>query len=126
MNAAQWSDLPLVLTSEQAAGVLQIDRRTLTDMLNHGALRGIRVGKKWRVSRTEMMQFVEGNGAKITPPLASTRPEEAATLVNKGGLLVVRASLPFDLTDFIKQEREQRITEFLILDARAVVTRTAR
>ena len=69
--------------------------------------------------------FSDAIGAKITLPIASTKPEEAATLVNKGGLLVVRASLPFDLTDFIKQEREQRITEFFILDARAVVTRTA-
>jgi len=114
MNAAQWSDLPLVLTSEQAAGVLQIDRRTLTNMLNHGALRGVKIGKKWRVSRTEMMRFVEGNGAKI-PPLAAPlgRPEAVATLVNKDGLLVVRAELLSDLAEVVKQEREQRITELM-------------
>jgi excisionase family DNA binding protein len=111
MNAAQWSDLRLVLTSEQAAGVLQIDRRT--NMLNHGGLRGIKVGKKWRVSRTEMMRFVEGNGTKIIPLTASTSPEEVATLVNKGGLLVVRANLPFDLPDFIQQAREQRLTALM-------------
>ncbi|WP_423226390.1 helix-turn-helix domain-containing protein [Candidatus Amarolinea aalborgensis] len=113
MNAAQWSDLPLVLTSEQAAGVLQIDRRTLTNMLNHGALRGVKIGKKWRVSRTEMMRFVEGNGAKITPLAASLGPEAVATLVSKDGLLVVRAELLSDLAEVVKQEREQRITELM-------------
>lgn len=113
MNAAQWSDLPLVLTSEQAAGVLQIDRRTLTNMLNHGALRGVKIGKKWRVSRTEMMRFVEGNGAKTTPLAASLGPETVPTLMNKNGLLVIRAELLSDLTDIVKQEREQRITELI-------------
>jgi hypothetical protein len=29
MNASQWSDLPLVLTSDQAAAVLQVNRRTV-------------------------------------------------------------------------------------------------
>ena len=55
MNTAQWSELPLVLTSDQAALVLQINRRTLTNMLDRGALRGVKIGKEWRVSRDDAL-----------------------------------------------------------------------
>lgn len=113
MNASQWSDLPLVLTSEQAAEVLQINRRTLTNMLDRGTLRGVKIGKEWRVSRTEIMRFVEGNGTK-TPPVAASAPSEAAaTLVNKGGVLVVQAEPLVDLTDIVKQERARRVAELI-------------
>ena len=96
MNASQWSDLPLVLTSEQAALVLQINRRTLTNMLDHGKLRGVKIGKEWRASRGEMMRFVEGSDTVM----ASNTParSDAGVLVNKNGLLVVRAEPLTDLT----------------------------
>jgi excisionase family DNA binding protein len=113
MNASQWSDLPLVLTSDQAAVVLQINRRTLTNMLDRGALRGVKIGKEWRVSRAEIMRFVEGNGTRTSPIAASVQSETAATLVNKGGLLVVRAEPLTDLTNIVKQEREQRVAELI-------------
>jgi excisionase family DNA binding protein len=58
----QWSDLPLVLTSEQVAAVLQLKRRTVANMLGRGELQGVRVGKSWRVSRTALMQFVGEDG----------------------------------------------------------------
>jgi excisionase family DNA binding protein len=113
MNTTHWSDLPLVLTSDQAASVLQINRRTLTNMLDRGALRGVKIGKEWRVSRAEMMRFVEGNGTKTPSITASVKPEASATLVNKGGLLVVRAEPLTDLTNIIQQEREQRVVELM-------------
>jgi excisionase family DNA binding protein len=113
VNTARWSDLPLVLTSDQAAVVLQINRRTLTNMLDRGALRGVKIGKEWRVSRAEMMRFVEGNGTKTSSTTASVSSEATATLVNKGGLLVVRAEPLTDLTDIVQQEREQRVAELI-------------
>jgi len=76
-HAVQWSDLPLVLTSEQVAAVLQLKRRTVANMLNRGELRGVKVGKGWRVSRAALMQFMEG--ARLTGEL---RPQE---IVNAGG-----------------------------------------
>ena len=99
MNTSQWSNLPLVLTSDQAAVVLQINRCTLTNMLDRGALRGVKIGKEWRGSRAEMMRFVEGNGTKTPSITASAKSEATATLVNKGGLLVVRAERLADLTE---------------------------
>ena len=105
MHTSQWSDLPLVLTADQAAAVLQVNRRTLTNMLDRGTLRGVKIGKEWRVSKAEMMRFVEGNGTKTPPVTASPRSEAAATLVDKGGLLVIRAEPLADLTDIVEQER---------------------
>ncbi len=113
MNVSQWSDLPLVLTSDQAAAVLQINRRTLTNMLDRGILRGVKIGKEWRVSRAEVMRFVEGDGTKTPPVTAPVRSEVGATLVHKGGLLVVRTEPLADLTDIVEQEREQRVAELI-------------
>lgn len=113
MNASQWSDLPLVLTSEQAAAVLQISRRTLTNMLDRGILRGVKIGKEWRVGRAEIMRFVEGSGTKTPPVAATTNVEAAATLTNKDGVLVVQAEPLADLTDIVKQERARRVAELI-------------
>jgi excisionase family DNA binding protein len=112
MNAAEWSDLPLVLTSDQAALVLQVTRRTLTNMLDRGVLRGVKIGKEWRVSRAEMMRFAEGNGAK-TPAATASTGSTAPVLINKSGLLVVRAEPLTDLTDTVQREREQRVVELM-------------
>ncbi len=113
MNMSQWSHLPLVLTSDQAAGVLQVNRRTLTNMLDRGALRGVKIGKEWRVSRAEMIRFVEGHGAKTPPAIAPAQSETAATLIDKGGLLVVRTEPLADLSSAVKKAREQRVAELV-------------
>lgn len=113
MNTSQWFDLPLVLTSDQAAVVLQINRRTLTNMLDRGVLRGVKIGKEWRVSRAEMMRFVEGNDPQTPPVAAPARAEAAASLINKGGLLVVRTEPLADLPDIVRQVREQRVAELI-------------
>jgi excisionase family DNA binding protein len=113
MDMSQWSHLPLVLTSDQAAGVLQINRRTLTNMLDRGTLRGVKIGKEWRVSRAEMMRFVEGNETKTLPVVTPAQSEAAATVINKGGLLVVRSEPLDNLSGVVKQARKQRVVELI-------------
>jgi excisionase family DNA binding protein len=108
MTVSQWSDLPLVLTTEQAAVVLQLKRRTIANMLDRGDLRGVKVGKDWRVSRSELIRFVEGH-AQAREHAASS-PEREARLVNKGGVLVAQAEPTEDLSDFVAREREERIS----------------
>ena len=82
----RWSDLPLVLTSEQAAAVLQLKRRTVANMLDRGELRGVKTGKGWRVSRKALMQFVGDDGrdeaetkveakAEVEAPVEALRAE---------------------------------------------------
>jgi len=82
MNMAQWSDLPLVLTSEQTAAVLQLKRRTIANMLDRGDLRGVKVGKEWRVGRAELLRFVESNGkSKIMTETADDIPAIASPAI---------------------------------------------
>jgi len=113
MKVSQWLDLPLVLTSDQAAAVLQINRRTLTNMLDRGILRGVKIGKEWRVSRAEVRRFVEGSEMETSASMAPDQFEATTALVNKGGLLVVKAEPLADLTAIVKQEREQRVAELI-------------
>lgn len=113
MPISQWTDLPLVLTSEQAAQILQVSRRTLTNMLDRGTLRGVKIGKKWRVSRDELMRFIEGNGTRTPSSSASTRSEDAVPLLEKDGLLVVRAEPLTDRTEIVNRAREQRTVELI-------------
>ena len=112
MNASQWSDLPLVLTSDQAAAMLQVKRRTIANMLDRGDLRGVKIGKEWRVSRAELMRFVDGGAAKArgeVSPMVDTIP----TLTNKGGVLVAQAEPLDDLAGSIKREHDQRVAELI-------------
>ena len=111
MNVSHWSDLPLVLTSKQAAAVLQLKPRTVAHMLDRGDLQGIKIGKEWRVSRAEVMRFVLG-----LPRVAKEDPvtnEPAPVVVDEGGILVVQTEPLGDLTEFIDQERERRILALL-------------
>lgn len=112
MNLTQWSDLPLVLTSEQAAAVLQLKRRTVTNMLDRGDLHGVKMGKEWRISRAELQRFLENGSAKIqgrTPSAAEPVP----SLADKGGVLVVQAAPMEDLAEFVAREHHQRVAELL-------------
>lgn len=110
---AQWSDLPLVLTSDQAAAVLQLTRRTITNMLDRGDLRGVKIGKEWRVSRAELQRFVEAGVAPETNgeslPIVGADP----VLADKGGVLVVQARPLDDLAAFVGREHDRRIVELI-------------
>lgn len=112
MNASQWSDLPLVLTSDQAAAVLQLKRRTIANMLDRGDLRGVKIGKEWRVSRAELMRFVE-SGPAGARRVISPRPGAVPALADEGGVLVARAEPLEDLADFVNREHEQRVAALL-------------
>jgi excisionase family DNA binding protein len=94
MTATQWSDLPLVLTSDQAAAVLQLTRRTITNMLDRGDLHGFRVGKEWRVSRAELVRFVEGDAVE-SHAATILREEALPSVTDKGGVLVAQVE-PLD------------------------------
>jgi excisionase family DNA binding protein len=48
-----------LLTVEQAAAKLQISPKTLKDWLRAGRLKGVRLGKLWRVKERDLEEFVE-------------------------------------------------------------------
>ena len=99
MNVSHSSDLPLVLTSKQAAAVLQLKPRTVANMLDRGDLQGVRSARKWRVSRAELMRFALGkanSGANSeAQDKAPSLAERTPAVINKAGVLVVQAE-PLD------------------------------
>ena len=113
MNVSHWSDLPLVLTSKQAAAVLQLKPRTVANMLDRGDLRGVKIGKEWRVSRAELMRFVLGEADSSVQERAAVPPERIPEVINKDGVLVVQAEPLGDLTEFVRQERDHRVAALL-------------
>lgn len=113
MNVAHWSELPLVLTAKQAAAVLQLQPRTVANMLDRGDLHGVKIGKEWRVSRAELMRFVLGGAASATQREGVAPAERAPAVIDKGGVLVVQAELVDDLAAFVRQERDRRVATLL-------------
>lgn len=57
-KALTWQDLPLVLTTEQVAEVLQLNVNTVKRMAITGQLRAVKVGKSWRYNRADLMAFM--------------------------------------------------------------------
>ncbi len=105
---SRWSDLPLVLTAAEAAQVLRLDRRTVTNLLCKGRLRGIKTGRDWRISRAVLMRFVgdtsEDGGSprsgtaeaqEVAMSASETDPWERGDLLKLAG---IAAGGPADLS----------------------------
>jgi acetyl-CoA synthetase len=54
---------PDVLTAEEAAQVLRVHTQTIKRWLADGKLKGIKIGRAWRVSRAEITRILEGGTA---------------------------------------------------------------
>ena len=50
---------PLLVSVEQAAGLLGIGRTTLYELIRRGEVRPIRIGRSVRIPRPELEAFVE-------------------------------------------------------------------
>jgi|GEM_PF-1777062 len=79
VEAWDWRDLPLILTAAEAAQVLRVRSRTITNMLCDGRLKGAKIGaKEWRIARAELMRFMGedgNNGSKrATETVNAVRP----------------------------------------------------
>ena len=54
--------LPIVLTPAEAMDVLGVGKNTMYRLLNSGALRGIRIGRSWRISNSALERLMLDNG----------------------------------------------------------------
>ena len=55
----EWTNLPLVLTTQQVADLLQVDHRTITNYCQHGQIKAFKIGKHWRITHEALLSFVE-------------------------------------------------------------------
>ena len=69
-----------LLTVEQAAAKLQIAPKTLKDWLRAGRLKGVRVGRLWRIKERDLEAFVDQGADEDRADVAAAE-EALANLV---------------------------------------------
>ena len=53
-----------LLTVAEVAGILRVSVRTVYNLLEAGALRGVRVGRAWRVLESALEDFIAKGGGE--------------------------------------------------------------
>ncbi|OPZ46013.1 MAG: Helix-turn-helix domain protein [Firmicutes bacterium ADurb.BinA052] len=53
-----------MLTVAEVAGILRVSVRTVYNLLEAGALRGVRVGRAWRVLESALEDFIAKGGGE--------------------------------------------------------------
>ena len=53
--------LPVVLTPAEAMDILGVGKNTMYRLLNSGELRGVRIGRSWRLADSALERFMAGN-----------------------------------------------------------------
>lgn len=61
MKISEREPLPLALSVEQLAVVLQVGRNTAYELVRSGRIRSVRVGHQIRVPRSALQDFLEKN-----------------------------------------------------------------
>lgn len=56
----EYDALPEVLTPEQAASILDMTTRRLSELAAAGVVPAVRIGRAWRFSKTRLEEFVQG------------------------------------------------------------------
>lgn len=56
-------ELPLVLTVEDLMPVLSIGRNTAYDLVRSGQIQSLRIGRKIRIPRNAVIQYISGSAA---------------------------------------------------------------
>ena len=55
-----------ILTVEEAREYLNIGRNTILKLLHHGALKGFKVGRQWRIRREDLIEFTKTMNTDIS------------------------------------------------------------
>lgn len=58
LNEYKQEHMPVVLTPAEAMDILGVGKNTMYRLLNSGQLKGIRVGRCWRITETALDQFL--------------------------------------------------------------------
>lgn len=57
-----WERLPVSMTIEQAAVLLQLTDGGVRELCRRGVVPAVRLGKEWRIARDALRQCLEGTG----------------------------------------------------------------
>ena len=58
LNEYKQEHMPVVLTPAEAMDILGVGKNTMYRLLNSGQLKGIRVGRCWRITEASLDQFL--------------------------------------------------------------------
>lgn len=58
-----WSELPVLMTLEQCAAVLNCTYENVRLLVKHGELPARKIGKSWRVNKEALKKMFEGGAA---------------------------------------------------------------
>ena len=98
------SELPIILTLEQAAEMLQLSTRTIQRLVSKGKMPGRRIGGQWRFDRDQLRAWV--CGADVVPP---EKPLSQLELIEQEAKQI-GVDLPQTLID-LQQAAKQRHSE---------------
>lgn len=59
LNEYKQEHLPVVLTPAEAMDILGVGKNTMYRLLNSGQLKGVRVGRCWRIDLCAIQEFFE-------------------------------------------------------------------
>lgn len=58
LNEYKQERMPIVLTPAEAMDILGVGKNTMYRLLNSGQVKGIRVGRCWRITEASLNQFL--------------------------------------------------------------------
>jgi excisionase family DNA binding protein len=101
--------MPKYYTPEEVAQELRVTRRTLYEWLKTGRLRGVQVGRGWRIRPEDVELFVQGGASAAPTRPPKIDPEERAARVRaaRGSM----AHLPISVDEYIREKREELARE---------------
>ena len=57
-----------ILTAQEVADLLKVNVRTVQNLLQAGKIRGVKVGRAWRINKAELFRFINGNSDRPSHP----------------------------------------------------------
>lgn len=64
-----------LLTVAEAAAILRLHPVTVQRLLRRGELPGVRVGRQWRIRRTDLDDRLRGEGPEVEGAVMDSKPE---------------------------------------------------
>ena len=58
----EWADLPEMLTIDEVADYMRYSRKTIRRMIDDGRLRGVMLGRSWRIPKQALAAMLEQAG----------------------------------------------------------------